>query len=149
MCRQTLTIHGEAERIEHVFDTDFVPEELVSRRPVFIETADGGFVLSVEDQAFLYPDPPRRTLADRLVSLRAELTSLAHDLPAAARAMEPHDLLDAVEVLQQATNLIGSCDQAVVAEIDRQGVHESPGRPRPLRCSVIICGSARRKRCGG
>ena len=94
---------------------------------MFIETADGGFVLSVEDQAFLYPAEPAPTVADRLASVRAQLTSLARDLPGAVRAMAPHDLLDAVEVLQQATNLVGSCDQTVVAEIDRQDVHVPSG----------------------
>ena len=108
-------------------ETTFAPEELASCRPVFIETADGGFVLSVEDQAFLFPAEPAPTVADRLASVRAQLTSLARDLPGVVRAMAPHDLLDAVEVLQQATNLVGSCDQAVVAEIDRQDVHVPSG----------------------
>ena len=111
-----------------MYETDYFEHESDPCASVFVETPDGGYVLTAEAQIYFDAlDPPVLTLAERLVAVRSELTSLAHDLPAAARAMIPHDLLDAVEVLQQATNLIGSCDQAVVAEIDRQDVHVPSG----------------------
>ena len=112
-----------------MYDADvFYAEESDPCASVFLETPDGGYVLTAEAQVYFDAlDPPVLTLAERLVAVRSELTSLARDLPSAVRAMTPHDLLDAVEVLQQATNLIGSCDQTVVAEIDRQDVHVPSG----------------------
>ena len=106
---------------------EFAPDWFEPCPPMFVESGDG-WALTDAAQVYLDAlDPPALTLVGRLVAVRSELTSLARDLPAAVRSMGSPDLLDAAEVLQQATNLIGSCDQAVVAEIDRQDVHVPSG----------------------
>ena len=106
---------------------EFTPEWFEPCPPMFVESGDG-WALTDAAQVYLDAlDPPTPTLAERLVDVRSQLARLARDLPAAVRSMGPHDLLDAVEVMQQATNLLGSCDQAVVSEIDRQDVHVPSG----------------------
>ncbi len=110
--------------------SSFAPEEFEPCPPMFVETADGFALTDAAQELLALMDPPAPeppTIAERLATLRDDLLALAADLPDAARLMEAHDLLDAVEAVQVASNLLGSCDQAVVAELDRQHVHEPMG----------------------
>ena len=113
----------------------YEPEEWVACGPMFVEDGDG-FALTDEARAWLAlmdgvqperPAPMPPTVIERVAAVRAELAALAVEMPAAARAMTPSDLLDVVETLQETANLLGSVDQAVVVELDRLDVRERWG----------------------
>ncbi|MHA3700583.1 DUF222 domain-containing protein [Jatrophihabitans sp. YIM 134969] len=101
---------------------DWVPCE-----PVFLET-DDGFVLSDQAQAILAAMDAAEhggqekplSMLDQIAALRAQVDTLAGLIPAAVREAEGHEVLDAVHELQAAVNVIASCDQALIAEIERR-----------------------------
>ena len=115
----------------------YEPEEWVACGPMFVEDGDG-FALTDEARAWLAlmdgeqpdrPAPTPPTVIERVAAVRAEIAALAAEMPAAVRALEPHELLDTLDAVQEMSNLLGSVDQAVVAEVDRSGAYERWGHP--------------------
>ncbi|MHA3701646.1 DUF222 domain-containing protein [Jatrophihabitans sp. YIM 134969] len=101
--------------------------EWVPCEPVFLET-DDGFVLSDQAQAILTAmddvEHGKRekslSMLDQVAALRAQVDTLAALIPTAVREAEGHEVLGAIHELQAAMNVLASCDQALIAEIERR-----------------------------
>ena len=122
------------------------PEWFVPCPPMFVESGDG-WALTAAAQAFL--DPPAPSVADRIASVRRQLRELALDLPAAARAMAPPDLLDAVEALQKQPTCSGPATRRSSPRSTGRVCTRWRARPPPPTCWPTTSGSGRPRRRGG